>query len=159
MTEGRQRKLDFLAKTGMFSIAGFFLAALPIIGIIGIQQLLNLIGIECSIAWGLIWVLTFIGCVLSPIVFIRFIQRTTLDNEAIGKRLLVFNILEYTFIQTSLGYFFTNGQTLCYLSDGQSGLEFVFTGWLAIPILLILSYIFNQVRAARKKQEELEYQN
>jgi uncharacterized membrane protein len=157
LTERRQKKLNFVAKTGMFSIAGFFLAGFPIIAIIGIQQLISKIGIECSQAWGVVWMLTFIGCVISPILFIRFIKKTMLDNESITKRLWLFNILEYTFIQTSLGFFFTTGKTLCYVSDGQNGMEFALTGWLAIPILLILSYIFNRVRKARKRQEELLY--
>jgi hypothetical protein len=61
-------------------------------------------------------------------------------------RLLIFNIIEYSFIQCTLTILFTNGQTLCYRTDGQNGLEFVFTGWIAIPILIVFSYLFDNLR-------------
>ncbi len=61
------------------------------------------------------------------------------------KTLLTFNILEYTFIQCTFASFFTNGRTLCYVSDGQNGIEFVFTGWIALPILALLSFLFDKL--------------
>jgi hypothetical protein len=68
-----------------------------------------------------------------------------------------FNIIEYTLLQASLASLFTNGQTLCYVTDGQNGLEFAFTGWFAIPIVFLLSVLFQQVQKAKLEQEtELE---
>ena len=38
----------------------------------------------------------------------------------------------------------TNANTLCYVSDGENGLEFIFTAWLGLPIIMVFSYIFSQ---------------
>lgn len=50
--------------------------------------------------------------------------------------------------------FFTTGQTLCYVSDGQNGIVFVFTAWLSLPILVVLSIVFDRLRM--QKLEEIE---
>ena len=69
-------------------------------------------------------------------------------------KLIIFNIIEYTFIQATLAIFFTNGQMLCYVTDGQNGLELAFTGWMALPFLTVLSLVFDNLR--EKKAEELK---
>jgi hypothetical protein len=68
--------------------------------------------------------------------------------------LIIFNIVEYTFIQATLAAFFTSGRTRCYVTDGQNGLEFAFTGWMALPVLVVLSFVFDKLREG--KIEELE---
>lgn len=64
-----------------------------------------------------------------------------------------FNLIEYIFIQASLALFFTSGQTLCYVSDGQNGLELVFTAWIALPILIGLSVLFNQTLKSQNEKK------
>jgi hypothetical protein len=68
-------------------------------------------------------------------------------------KLIIFNIIEYVFIQATLATFFTSGQTLCYVTDGQNGLEFAFTGWMALPFLIVLSLVFDNLRG--RKADEL----
>ena len=65
-------------------------------------------------------------------------------DPSLKTRLTFFNLFEYIFIQASLVPFFADAQTLCSVSDGQNGLEFVFTAWIALPFLIGLSYFFNQ---------------
>jgi len=47
--------------------------------------------------------------------------------------------------------FFSERKTLCYVADGQNGIQFVFTAWLAIPILICLSLCFQAVLKKRNK--------
>ncbi|ESU24141.1 hypothetical protein FLJC2902T_32030 [Flavobacterium limnosediminis JC2902] len=104
-------------------------------------MLFTKIGIECSNSWKLIWYITWIGMLLLPLLFIKDLKSNK-NQQSLKTKLIFFNLLEYIFIQASLASFFTSGKTLCYVSDGQNGLELVFTAWLALPILLIFSYIF-----------------
>ncbi|KGO85749.1 hypothetical protein Q764_13955 [Flavobacterium suncheonense GH29-5 = DSM 17707] len=108
---------------------------------LGIQMLFTKNGIECSDSWKLIWCFTWIGMLLLPFLFIKNLKKIK-SQQSLKTKLILFNLLEYIFIQASLASLITDGKTLCYGSVGQNGLEFVFTGWLALPILLIFSYIF-----------------
>ena len=108
-------------------------------------MLLSYFGIECSAAWKIIWTTTSIAGLVLPFLFYRHITRLTKDKvELLNTRLIFFNLFEYIFIQSSLTPFFTNGQILCYGSGGQNGLELVFTAWLALPILILFSFVFNK---------------
>lgn len=108
---------------------------------------IGLLGIECSNSWTVLWTLTAIGTVTAPFIFVRIMNKRLLEgyNLTTGK-LMIFNIIEYTFIQCTLATFFTSGPTLCYVTDGQNGLEFVFTGWMALPFLVVLSLVFDNLR-------------
>ncbi|WP_439882257.1 hypothetical protein ACSX1A_03650 [Pontibacter sp. MBLB2868] len=149
-------KVGFVKTTGWFSLAGLFIPGFTAIEIIGCQSLITLFGVECANSWTLLWSITIAGSIVLPWVFLRFIQRTSIETESLRKWLIFFNIIEYTLLQASLDSLFTNGQTLCYVSDGQNGLEFAFTGWFAIPIILLLSILFQQVQKAKLEQAELE---
>jgi hypothetical protein len=52
--------------------------------------------------------------------------------------------------------FFTNGQILCYGSGGQNGLEFIFTGWLSLPLLILFSVVFDRLRTKRIQEIRLK---
>ncbi len=134
-------KYNFLNSTLIFCAIGFFIPGFTAILLFGIQMLFTTIGIECSDSWKLIWYISWIGMFLLPLFFIKNLMSNK-DQQSLKNKLILFNILEYIFIQASLASLFTSGQTLCYGSGGQNGLEFAFTGWLALPILIILSYIF-----------------
>jgi hypothetical protein len=138
-------KFNFIKPTLIFSIVGIFIPGFTAIVLLGLQMLLSNIGIECSTAWTFIWTTTIIAGLILPFLFYRHIVSLTVDKQQSLKiRLTIFNLLEYIFIQSSLTLLFTNGQTLCYGSGGQNGFELVFTAWLALPILVIISFIFNQ---------------
>jgi hypothetical protein len=106
-------------------------------------MLLTEIGMECANSWKLIWTGTWIGMILLPILFFRYLNgKSTVPYQKIKTNLILFNLFEYIFIQASLASLFSNGNTLCYGSGGQNGIEFAFTAWLALPILIIFSYFF-----------------
>jgi hypothetical protein len=137
----------YFTPTLKFSIAGLFIPGFTAILIFGLQMGIGLFGIECSNSWTILWTLTTIGAVITPFVFVRLMNKRILNKGNLTTdKLLIFNIIEYTFIQCTLTTLYTNGQTLCYRTDGQNGLEFVFTGWIAIPILVALSYLFDNLR-------------
>jgi hypothetical protein len=141
------KKFNFIRPTLIFTLVGLFIPGFTAIGILGFQMLLTLFGLECSTAWTVLWTLTISGGLILPILFYRNIQINHLSekySQNLKTRLTLFNLLEYIMIQASLALFFTSGQTLCYVSDGQNGLELAFTAWLALPILLGFSFLFQQ---------------
>lgn len=133
----------YLKATMIFCLIGFFIPGFTAILLLGIQMLLTEIGIECANSWKLIWIGTWIGMILLPILFFRYLDRKSTETyQKLKTNLILFNLFEYIFIQASLASLFTNGNTLCYGSGGQNGIEFAFTAWLALPILIIFSYFF-----------------
>ncbi|PVX45039.1 hypothetical protein C8C85_0802 [Flavobacterium sp. 103] len=133
----------YLNATLIFCLIGFFIPGFTAILLLGIQMLLTEIGMECANSWKLIWTGTWIGMILLPILFFRYLNgKSTVPYQKIKTNLILFNLFEYIFIQASLASLFTNGNTLCYGSGGQNGIEFAFTALLALPILIIFSYFF-----------------
>ena len=140
------KKFDFLKPTIIFSLIGIFIPGFTVIVLIGTQKLLSSVGIECTISWKIIWSLTTIIGIGLPIIFTKYIRNITIEKlKTLKTKLIIFNLVEYICIQSSFGSLFSNSNTLCYESDGQNGLELVFTAWLALPILVILSILFNRI--------------
>ena len=142
-----EKKYSFISPTLKFCIVGLFIPGFTAIAILGLQMGIGRLGIECSNSWKILWTLTTVGAVTAPFIFIRIMNKRLLEGYNLGTdRLVIFNIIEYTFIQCTLATFFTNGQTLCYVSDGQNGLEFALTGWMSMPFLISLSLVFDYLR-------------
>ena len=139
------KKPDLLKLTLIFSAVGLIIPGFTAIVLLGFQMMLSSFGLECHNAWTVLWTITIISGLTLPVLFYRHLKNLT-DKKIrnLKNRLLFFNLMEYTFIQASLALFFTNGHTLCYVSDGQNGLELVFTAWLALPILIGLSVLFGK---------------
>jgi hypothetical protein len=71
--------------------------------------------------------------------------------------LIVFNFFEYIFIQAGLASLISNEEMLCYGTDGQNGLEFVFTAWLSLPFLLVFGFLFKYIwKSKPQKFVEIE---
>jgi hypothetical protein len=150
-----KKKYNFTAPTLKFCIAGLFIPGFTAIAILGLQIGIGLLGIECSNSWTVLWTLTTIGTVTAPFIFVRIMNKRLFEGYHLTTaNLMIFNVIEYTFIQCTLAPFFTSGHTLCYVADGQNGLEFVFTGWMAIPFLAVLSLLFDNLR--ERKSEEFK---
>jgi hypothetical protein len=153
-----EKKYNFIRPTLKFCIAGLFIPGFTAIAIIGLQMGIALLGIECAVSWTILWTLTTIGMVTAPIYFIRLMNKRLAEGFHLGyDKLMIFNIVEYTCTQSSLALFFTSGKTLCYVSDGQNGLELVFTGWMALPLLIVLSLVFDNLK--ERKIAELKAGN
>lgn len=140
-------KYNFISPTLKFCIAGIFMPGFTAVAIFGLQMGIAFFGVECSNAWTILWTLTTTGMVVAPFIFIRLMDKRLSEgyNLTIDK-LIFFNIIEYIFIQASLTMLFTKGHTLCYVTDGQNGIEFAFTGWMALPVLVVLSLKFDNMR-------------
>ncbi|PKB15229.1 hypothetical protein [Flavobacterium sp. 5] len=137
--------INFIKSTLKFSILGFFIPGFTAIFLLGIQMLLSACGIECTIAWKIIWTITTILGISLPFIFANYITNITDEKlKSLKSKFRIFNFVEYVCIQSSLGCYFSSSNTLCYVSDGQNGLELVFTAWLALPILVILSFVFKE---------------
>jgi hypothetical protein len=139
-----QQRKTFVGSTLKFCIAGFFVGGFTVIIILGLQQGLERLGVKCPTTWTVLWIITGLGSICGPLVFYRYLEKKIAAEADIPSGALwVFNFIEYTFIQCSLGAIFTSGKTLCYSTDGQSGLEFIFTAWMALPLLILLSWWFD----------------
>lgn len=144
-TNLNHKKVDLLKPTLIFTVVGLFIPGFTAVGLFGLQMLLSSLGLECVNAWILLWTITIVGGIVLPILFYKYLKTLTEIKRAhLKTRLTFFNLFEYIFIQASLVPFFADAQTLCSVSDGQNGLEFVFTAWIALPFLIGLSYFFNQ---------------
>jgi len=140
------RKPNLVKPTLIFAVVGIFIPGFSAIAILGFQKLLSSFGHECHDAWKVLWTITIIGAIALPILFYRHVRNLTESKlEILVFTLSIFNIIEYTFIQASLARLFTNAETLCYVTDGQNGIELAFTAWFAIPVLVVLSILFGQV--------------
>lgn len=144
-------KYRFTTSTLKFCIVGFFIPGFTAIAILVLQMGIALSGIECSSSWTVLWILTTVGMMTAPFLFIRLMNRTlSAGYNLTADKLIIFNITEYTFIQATLAAFLTNGDTLCYVTDGQNGLEFALTGWMALPVLIVLSVAFDTLRERKQ---------
>lgn len=146
------RDSELLKSTLIFSAFGIFIPGFTAIGLFGFQMLLESLGLACHDAWVVLWAITIIGGLTLPVLFYRHISGLTKENfQNLKTRLVFFNLLEYTFIQGSLALLFTSGNTLCYGSAGQNGIEFAFAAWLALPILIGLSILFSYTLTRRQR--------
>jgi hypothetical protein len=142
----QETTFSFTTYTKKFCIAGLLIPGLTAFPILGLQMGIERLGFECSASWSLLWAITSLGLVVAPTAFVlQMISKLHLGRRMTTFNLLMFNITEYIFIQASLAFFFTTGKTLCYVGDGQNGIEFVFTGWMSLPILLVLSLFFDKL--------------
>ena len=148
-----KKKYSFITPTLKFCIAGLFIPGFTAVAIVGLQMGIGLLGIECSKSWIVLWTLTTIGVVIAPVIFVRLMNKRLLEGYNLTTdKLTIFNIIEYAFIQCTLAMFFTRGQVLCYGNGGQNGIEFVFTGWMALPFLIVLSLVFDNLRERRTEE-------
>lgn len=139
----RIKPFSFVGKTGYFLIAGFFIPGFTAIILLGFQMLLTNLGVECSLAYKIVFSISAFGALTMPYFFIRYFAKAHFTKVGMSMRLIFFNIAEYTFIQGGLALFYSNSSTLCYVTDGQNGLEIIFFGWIALPIIILLSWLFD----------------
>jgi hypothetical protein len=150
------RKFPFIEYTLKFCIAGIFIPGFSAIVLLGLQMIIESLGVECSKSWNVVWTITILGAILLPFLFIvRFKRKLRLKIYPTINEVITFNILEYIFLQSALATYFSNASTLCYGRDGQNGLEFVFTAWMGLPILVVLSSLFTYL--GEKQIEDIEH--
>lgn len=155
--EQTKMKFDFIKPTLIFAIVGLFITDLTAIGLFILQIFIHSLGIECATAWTIIWTTTIIAGLILPYLFYRHIAMLTVDKlQSLQIRLIFFNLFEYIFIQSSLTPLFTSGQKLCYYITPQNAHKLVSTtAWMALPILVIFSFIFNQtIKTANTKIQQ-----
>jgi hypothetical protein len=70
-----KKEYNFISPTLKFCIAGLFIPGFTAVAILGIQMGISLLGIECSIAWIVLWTLTTIVMVAAPFVFVQHMNK------------------------------------------------------------------------------------
>ncbi|MBP7477303.1 MAG: hypothetical protein KA797_02175 [Chitinophagales bacterium] len=139
----RAKPFSFVGKTGYFLIAGFFSGGFSAIILLGLQTLLTKLGIDCSLAFKIVFAFCAIATLIAPCLFIKYFAKVDFTKVDMSMRLVFFNIAEYIFIQGGLALFYSNANTLCYVTDGQNGMELIFFSWFSLPILILLSWLFD----------------
>jgi hypothetical protein len=137
------KPFSFVGKTGYFLIAGVFIQCLTAMLLLGFQMLLEKAGVECPVAFAIVFLGAFIAAFIIPNLFIRYFTKVDFTKVDMSRRLILFNFAELTCIQGGLSLFFSDPNTLCYVSDGQNGMEIFFAGVIALPILILLSWRFD----------------
>jgi hypothetical protein len=138
-------QFGFLNATLRFSVAGFFIPGLTAAALFGLFLLLTTLGFTCAFSWSSLCFLATITALILPVKFYKYLQsQETFYLGSLKTKLIYFNLAEYTLIQCSLSQLFTDGETICFVSDGQNGIELIFTGWLALPILIAISFFYSK---------------
>ena len=146
-------KLNLTRTTLKFGIAGIFIPGFTAIAILVPVTFFRALGVECYVVWTSWWALTTIGAIIAPLIFLKVILKRLADGYSMTtKSVIIFNLIEYTFLQCTLSIFFSSAETRCYGTDGQNGLEFAFTGWIAIPFLILISLLFDNLVDRRTRQ-------
>lgn len=140
----RRAKFNFVWYTVLFCIFGLFLCVGTLYLLFGIHLAFDSLLHDCVRAMEFTWYLCLLSLILTLLLFSLYLrQQEVHSNQLLKKQLGVFNALLLTFIQGTLGVFSSDPEFLCYGTDGQNGLELVFNGWCALPLLLLVSYYYN----------------
>lgn len=137
-------RYKFIGPTISFSLIGIIISAFPAIILLGSESGLEKLGLDCIEAMSVIWHFAVCICVLLPVFFFFYLRRSErwFSDLGIKRRVIFFNSALYVCIPAALEPYFSTAHTLCYVSDGQNGLELVFSAWLSLPILLLISVAF-----------------
>lgn len=133
-------KFNFLKSTLIFCAVGIFIPGFTAILFFLFQILFNKIGIDCETYWKSITLITSVLSIILPLFYFKYLKKYRNPTQT---NLLLFNILEYSFLQICIGQFFITSNTICF-GRGDGGLIFVFTAWIALPILICFSFIFKK---------------
>ncbi|MFY0482408.1 hypothetical protein ACI6PS_07355 [Flavobacterium sp. PLA-1-15] len=139
---------NFVKPTLYFSIAGLFMSGFTLFFMILLQIALERSGVGCTAFWYNSFLFSGLLAILLPVLFCLHIKHLPHKNGLLLK-IILFNALEYFFIQIGLGHFSSDVKMLCHGSDGQNGLELVFNGWLALPVLISFAFLFNYLLDVR----------
>ena len=151
------KKFNFTRTTFKFGIAGIFIPGFTAIAILAPVTIFRALGIECYVVWTIWWALTTIGAIVAPLTFWKMILKKLSDNQTMTTAsVTIFNLLEYTFLQSAFSVFFSSAETRCYGTDGQNGLEFAFTAWIAVPFLILISWLFDNLVDRRTRELKAE---
>lgn len=140
----KRAKFNFVWYTVLFCIFGFFLCGGTLYLLFAIHLAFDHFLNDCVQAMKLTWYLCLLCLILTILLFSVYLRRKAVhSNQHLKKQLAVFNALALIFIQGALGVFSSDPAFLCDGTDGQNGLELVFNGWCALPLLLLISYYYN----------------
>jgi len=141
-TTDKHIDFNFVKPTLYFCIAGLFISGFSLFFMILLQSGLEKNNVGCTAFWYNSFLFSGLFAILLPVLFCIHIKYLTNKNLLLMK-IILFNALEYFFIQIGFGNFSSDVKMLCYASDGQNGLELFFNGWLALPILILLAFFLN----------------
>ncbi|NQY68381.1 MAG: CotH kinase family protein [Flavobacteriales bacterium] len=136
---------SFIKLTLIFSIVGIFIPEHTEYILLKSQRVLDLLGLEFSIAWITLWTLTSFTGLILPFIFYYHISSLPKEKHKwLIIKLTLFNLIEYILLQSSLTPLFTDVHTIIFNYDVRNGMESIYTAWLALPILVLISTFFNQ---------------
>lgn len=112
-----------------------------------VSSLLESFDIECSTA--IDYIITS-GCVCSlliPIVFFYFVSKIKFSSrQKLVSFIYVYSFVEILSIEIAFERFLSSPHILCYVSDGQNGLELIFGGIIAAVITFTISLLSDSIQ-------------
>ncbi len=136
---------NFIKPTIIFCAVGIFIPGFTAILFLLFQTLLAEVGIGCELYWKSTFIVMGILSIVSPLVYVKYLT----NNKPTQTNLLLFNFIEYNALQIGLSQLLITPNMTCFgQSDGA--MVFILTAWIALPILVCLSFIF------RKRFKSLE---
>lgn len=114
---------------------------LVMMGAAGVVETLERLGLRCESCWTGLWNIALLLGLVSPVPFVRFIRKHYLDFDRVHKRLILFNVVEYSCLTIAFLPIFVSSDTLCNSGDGQVALLVVFAGWIANSVLFLINRI------------------
>ena len=88
----RTKPFSFVGHTGYFLIAGIFIPGFTAIILVGCQLFLTKLGVECPLAYKIVFAISAIGALITPYFFIRYFEKVDFTKVDMSK-LLIFLIL------------------------------------------------------------------
>ena len=95
----RTKPFTFVSTTGYFLIAGFFIPGFTAIGLLSFQMLLTKFGVECSLAYKIVFAISAVAALTAPYLFTTYFAKVDFTKVDLSKRLILFDVIEYIFIQ------------------------------------------------------------
>lgn len=123
---------------------GLLVPGFTVIVILGLHEAIAFTGFNCISAWNIIWFISGVVALFTPYIFTKTIIRSS-NVKKLETQFKLFCLLEYISLQAIIGAYFTEADILCYGRDGQIGLEFVLTGWIAALTILASGFFYEWV--------------
>ena len=152
MIDNSKRSINSFTKpTLYFCLVGFIAVAFPAYVLLGLEYCLEKLGYSCENAILSICKCATYICLITPVTFFYYLfrSRNWFSISQIKRRILLFDLTLYVCIPAALEIHFSTPQILCNVTDGQNGLELAFSAWLALPVVMLLSVVFEQVFKGR----------
>lgn|GEM_PF-7088244 len=132
-----KKKIDHINKRVVFGIVCFLIPGFTAIIIFGLRILIETIFDNCQVGWAVATILGGLISFVAPLLYFIHLK----NNSPSKNNFWIFGLIEYLGIQSFAVVFFVTADSSCHGHTAQNGLEYIFTAWLSIPLILLFDYL------------------